>query len=205
MLLEAFFYSHLIVYLLSIVGLPFRPFSRILWDFSSRSPSFLPASAAVWCIRQVVLFLYPWIHLTKTPKRIAGTPFRPSKLGLVYTLLIHVLWLTSSIGLWALFTQATVKEVYAASESDVRVVVLILMVIYAGVFTAWSALMWLLSLRRSFAHFRYTSSVRDGGDLDDARHYLAPFRKTAVWAFASLPIFFGYAVLGFVSDPTPFG
>ena len=205
-------YSHLVVYLLSIVGLPFRPFSRILWDFSSRRPSFLPASAAVWCIRQVVLFLYPWIHLTNTPERIAGTPFRPSRLWLVYTLLIHVLWLTSSIGLWALFTQASVKQVlpYVSpafgpiTDPEDRVVVLILIVIYAGVFAASSALMWLLSLRRSLAHLRRMNSVRDGGDLDNARHYLAPFRKATVWAFASLPIFVGYAVLSLASDPTPF-
>lgn len=204
------FYSHVIVYVLSIVGLPFRPFSRILWDFSSQRPSFLPASAVVWCIRQVVLFLYPWIHLTEAHERIAGTP---SRLWLVNTLLIHVLWLTSSIGLWALFTLASVKVVLPyispafgpITDPEDRVVVLTLMVIYAGVFTAWSSLMWLLSLRRSLAHFfRYTSSGRDGGDLDDARHYLAPFRKATVWAFASLPIFFGYAVLSLTSDPTPF-
>ena len=205
------FYSHVIVYVLSIVGL-FRPFSQILWDFSSQRPSFLPASAFVWCIRQVVLFLYPWIHLTKAPERIAGTSFRPSWLWLVNTLLIHVLWLTSFIGLWALLTQASVKVALPyispafgpITDPEVRVVVLILMVIYAGVFTAWSSLMWLLSLRRSLAHFRYISSVRDGGDPDDARHYLAPFRKATVWAFATLPIFFGYVVLGLTSDPTPF-
>ncbi len=207
-------FSYVIIYLLSFVGLLIRAL-QTSWDFSCRrQPSSMPASAVVWCLRRAVLFLYPWIYpWDKSPGDVAGTPFRSPKSLLIHVLLVHTLWLTSSVGLWALFTLAAVKEVLPfispafgpITEPEFRVVVLILMVIYAGVFAASSALMWLLSLRRSLSHFRYMNSVRDGGDLDDARHYLAPFRKTAIWAFASLPIFFVYVVLAFAAAPTPFG
>ncbi len=199
------FFSYVIIYLLSFVGLLLRAL-QTSWDFSCRrQPSSMPASAVVWFIRQSVLFLYPWIHLTKTPGDVAGTPFRPSRLWLVYTLLIHVLWLTSSAGFWTYAALYEVVDFRTEGYSDNRPGVVIFIMIYLGVFAASSALMWLLSLLRSLVHLRRMNSVRDGGDLDDARHYLAPFRKTAVWAFASLPILFGWIVLASIADPTPFG
>ena len=66
---------------------------------------------------------------------------------------------------------------------------------YAGAFASWSSLMWFGSLRRSLAHFRHMNSVRDGGGIDDAGHYLAPFRKATGWAFATLPIYIGLLAL----------
>ena len=213
-LLLVTFFSHLIVYLLSFVGLLIRALQTSYDFLCRRQPSSMPASAVVWCLRRTVLFLYPWIYLwDKPPPDITRTPFRSPKSLLIHVLLVHTLWLTSSVGLWALSTLASVKEVLPfispafgpITDPEFRVVVLILMVIYAGVFAASSSLMWLLSLGGSLVHLRRMNSVRDGGDLDDARHYLAPFRKATVWAFASLPIFLGYAVLSLASHPYPFG
>ena len=140
----------------------------------------------------------------KPPGDVAGTPFGPSKSLLVYILLIHTLWLTSSVGFWTYAALYLVVQVLTEGFVDNRPAVIIFIMIYLGVFAAWSALMWLLSLRRSLADFRHMNSVRDGGDLDDAGYYFAPFRKTAAWAFASLPIFFVFVVLSFLADPFPF-
>lgn len=197
--------SHGIIYVLSIVGLLLIPFSRILWDFSSQRPSSLSASIVVWCLRRAVLFLYPWIHLWgKPPSDITRTPFGPTTFSLVYTLLVHILWLTSSVGFWTYVALYSIVQLLTEGFVDNRPALVIFIMIYLGVFAASSLLMWLLSLRGSLVHLWRMNSARDGGDLDDARHYLAPFRKATVWAFVSLPIFFGWIVLAFAADPTPF-
>ena len=174
--------SHIIIYLLSILGLLLRPF---------------------W--RQPVAFLYPWVRLTaETPDDITRTPLRPSRL-----LLIHTLWLSSSVGLWVGLTLFSVVSALNELFPDVfgldvyqlhglkmpAWIGYTVLAMYAGVFASWSSWMWLGSLRRSLAHFRHMNSVRDGGGLDDAEHYLAPFRNATGWAFATLPIYIGLVVL----------
>ena len=183
--------SHGIIYLLSIVGLLLRP----LW-------------------RQPVAFLYPWVRLTaETPDDITRTPFRPSRL-----LLIHTLWLSSSVGLWVVATLWGIVGALADIFPDVfgidvtqssrpyisgfqDWIYFIISAMYTGVFAYWSSLMWFGSLRRSLAHFRYMNSVRDGGGLDDVGHYLAPFRKATGWALPTLPIYIGLLVLTLVFYP----
>ena len=173
--------SHIIIYLLSIVGLLLRP----LW-------------------RQPVAFLYPWVRLTaETPDDITRTPLRPSRL-----LLIHTLWLSSSVGLWVGATLSlvvfTLNELFPdvfgleAAPPEMKIPALIgytVLGMYTGVFAYWSSLMWLGSLRRSLAHFRHMNSVRDDGGIDDTEHYWAPFRKATAWAFATLPIYIGLLAL----------
>ena len=176
--------SHIIIYLLSILGLLLRPF---------------------W--RQPVAFLYPWVRLTaETPDDITRTPLRPSRL-----LLIHTLWLSSSVGLWVGITLFLVVSAVAelfpdviglnATQHGVKIPAWIgatIAAMYAGAFASWSSLMWFGSLRRSLAHFRHMNSVGDGGRIDVAEHYLAPFRKATWWAFATLPIYIGLVVLIFI-------
>ena len=176
--------SHIIIYLLSILGLLLRPF---------------------W--RQPVAFLYPWVRLTaETPDDITRTPFRPSRL-----LLIHTLWLSSSVGLWVGITLFLVVSAVAelfpdviglnATQHGVKIPAWIgatIAAMYAGAFASLSSLMWFGSLRRSLAHFRHMHSVGDGGGIDVAEHYLAPFRKATWWAFATLPIYIGLGVLIFI-------
>ena len=176
--------SHGIIYLLSILGLLLRPF---------------------W--RQPVAFLYPWVRLSsETIDDITGTPFRPSRL-----LLIHTLWLSSSVGLWVgmalLMVVFTLAELFPdviglnATQHGVKIPAWIgatIAAMYAGAFASWSSLMWFGSLRRSLAHFRHMNSVGDGGGIDVAEHYLAPFRKATWWAFATLPIYIGLGVLIFI-------
>ena len=173
--------SHGIIYLLSILGLLLRPF---------------------W--RQPVTFLYPWVRLSsETIDDITRTPFRPSRL-----LLIHTLWLSSSVGLWVGATLSLVvftlnellPDVFGleAAPHELKIPALIgytVLGMYTGVFAYWSSLMWFASLRRSLAHFRHMNSVRDDGGIDDTEHYLAPFRKATAWAFATLPIYIGLLAL----------
>ena len=173
--------SHGIIYLLSIVGLLLRPF---------------------W--RQPVAFLYPWVRLSsETPDDIARTPFRPSRL-----LLIHALWLANSVILWVGMTLyilvIALNELFpdvfglAVVQHGLKIpawIGYIIVAMYTGVFASLSSLMWFGSLRRSLAHFRRMNSVRSGEDLDDAGHYLAPFRKATGWAFATLPIYIGLLAL----------
>ena len=204
LLLIAFF-SYVIIYLLSFVGLLLRALQTSYFS-CRRQPSSMPASAVVWCLRRTVLFLYPWIYLwDKPPPDITRTPFGSTTFSLVYTLLIHMLWLTSSVGFWTYAALYSLAQFRAEGFVDNRPGLVIFVMIYLGVFAASSSLMWLLSLRGSLVHLWRMNSVRDGGASDDARHYLAPFRKTTVWAFASLPILFGLIVLAFAADPTPFG
>ena len=183
------FGSHGIIYLLSIVGLLLRPF---------------------W--RQPVGFLYPWVRLSaKTPHDISRTPFSPSSL-----LLIHMLWLTSSVGLWVgyslyvsvlalntLFPDTVGLEVQMRHGLRVPLwMAHAILAMYAGVFASWSSWMWVRSLRLSLAHYRRINGVRDGGGLVDPGHYFAPFKRAAVWAYATLPIFIGLIVVGiFVAPP----
>lgn len=204
LLLVALF-SHVLIYVLSFVGLLLRAL-QTSWDFlCRRQPSSMPASVVVWCLRRAVLFLYPWVYpWDKPPPDITRTPFRSPKSLLTHVLLVHMLWLTSSVGFWNSAALYLVMQNLTEGFSDNRPGVVIFIMIYLGVFAASSALMWLLSLCRSLVHLRRMNSVRDGGVSDDARHYLAPFRKTTVWAYASLPILFGWIVLAFVADPTPF-
>ena len=205
------FGSHGLIYLLSIVGILLRPLSRILWDLSRRQPSSLPASAAVWCVRQFVVFIYPWLHLGgKTPSGIARTPFRPSRL-----LLIHMLWLTSSVGFWV--GHSLYLSVIALNDLFPDIVGLkanliygarvpvwmadTILAVYASVFALLMSWIWLGSLRRSLAHFRHMNSVGNGDYINAAGHYLAPFQKATGWAFASLPIYIGLGVVGFLTAP----
>ena len=194
--------SHVVIYLLSIVGLLLRPFSRILWDFSRRRHSSLAASA--------VVFLYPWIHLWgKPPRDITRTPFRPSKL-----LLIHTLWFINSVGLWVASTLAALvgalnelfPDVLGLDVYDLHGLKMpawigfTVLGMYTGAFALWSSLVWFGSLRRSLAHFKYMNGVEFSGDFDDtghywASHYWAPFRKATKWAFMTLPIYIGLLVL----------
>ena len=191
------FGSHGLIYFLSIVGLLLRPFSRNLWNFSSRQPSSLPASAVVWCVRQPVVFLYPWMRLTaETPGDFTRTPFRPSRL-----LLIHALWLINSVGFWVGITLFHVVSALNEVFPDVVGLKVLMMhglkvpawmvftvlAMYAGVFALWSSLTWLGSLRRSLAHFRHMNSEGNGGDPDDAGHYLAPFRRATGWPSLHCP------------------
>ena len=176
--------SHIIIYLLSIVGLLLRPF---------------------W--RQPKAFLYPWVRLySETLEDVTRTPFRPSRL-----LLIHTLWLSSSVGLWVGITLFLVVSAVAelfpdviglnATQHGVKIPAWIgatIAAMYAGAFASWSSLMWFGSLHRSLAHFRHMNSVGDGGGIDVAEHYLAPFRKATWWAFATLPIYIGLGVLIFI-------
>ena len=176
--------SHIIIYLLIILGLLLKPF---------------------W--RQPVAFLYPWVRLTaETLEDVTRTPFRPSRL-----LLIHTLWLSSSVGLWVGITLFLVVSAVAelfpdviglnATQHGVKIPAWIgatIAAMYAGAFASLSSLMWFGSLRRSLAHFRRMNSVRSGEDIDDAGHYLAPFRKATWWAFATLPIYIGLGVLIFI-------
>ena len=181
--------SHGVIYLLRMVGLMVRPF---------------------W--RHPVAFLYPWVRLlSESPSDISKTPFRPSKL-----LLIHMLWLTSSVGLWVghslYFSVLALNDLFpdivgleVTLRHGLRVplwMAYITLAIYAGVFALWSSLMWIGSMRRSLAHFRHMNSIENGENIDDAGLYLAPFRKATGWAFAALPIYIGLAVVGiFVAPP----
>ena len=198
------FFSYVIIYLLSFVGLLLRALETSYFS-CRRQPSSMPASAVVWCLRRTVLFLYPWVYLWDRPSPdITRTPFGPTTFSLVYTLLIHMLWLTSSVGFWTYAALDSIVQFLTEGYADNRPGVVIFIKIYLGVFAASSSLMWLLSLGGSLVHLWRMNSVRDGGASDDARHYLAPFRKATVWAFVSLPILFGWIVLAFVADPTPF-
>ena len=179
--------SHGIIYLLSIVGLLLRPF---------------------W--RRPVTLLYPWVFLTKPLDDIAKTPFRPSNF-----LLIHALWLTSSVSLWVGFTLYGV--VIALNEIIPDVVGLdphtqwgmrvpawlglSIEAMYLGLFASLSSWMWLRSLRSSRAQFRRMNGVKDDGGHVGVVHYLAPFRKATIWATAALPIFIGLLVLDIVMFP----
>ena len=202
--------SHGLIYLLSIVGMLLRPFSRLLLGFSVREPSSLPASIVMWCVRNLAVLLYPWMHLwTPSPSDIARTPFRPSKL-----LLIHSLWLFSSVGLWVGFILylavlalaylfRNVLEIdprtYDTNTHPAGTVVIFL---YLAVFAAWSSWVWIRSLHRSRVHYESVTSVDKAGGRDDAGHYLSPFRNATVWAFATLPIMLGGAILALAAwDP----
>ena len=101
LLLVALF-SHVLIYVLSFVGLLLRALQTSYDFLCRRQPSSMPASAVVWCLRRTVLFLYPWIYLwDKPPPDITRTPFRsPKSLARIHVLLVHMLWLTSSVGLW---------------------------------------------------------------------------------------------------------
>ena len=180
--------SHGIIYLLSIVGLLLRP----LW-------------------RQPVALFYPWVYLFKTPEGSTRTPFSPSSL-----LFIHALWLLSSVGLWVGITLFGLVSVLNELFPDVFGLDLFMMwgmrvpawlgfiisAMYTGVFASLSSWMWLRSLRSSLAHFGRMNGVGNGGgSLDDAGHYLAPFRKATAWASATLPIFIGLIVLDVAMFP----
>lgn len=176
--------SHGTIFLLSIVGLLLRP----LW-------------------RQPIALIYPWVWLTaENPDDIARTPLRPSRL-----LFIHMLWFTSSVGLWVGFTLIWLVRVLNELFPDVfgldpffmwgmnvsAWLGLSVEAMYMGAFASWSSWTWVRSLRSSLVHFRRMN----GGDLDDAGHYLAPFRKATAWAYATLPIFIGVVVLDIIMFP----
>ena len=180
--------SHGIIYLLSIVGLLLRPF---------------------W--RQPVAFLYPWVGLSfETHGDITKTSFSFSSL-----LLIHMLWLTSSVGLWVglslYFSVLALNELFPGvvgleviMQHGLRVpawMVSTVLAMYAGVFASVSSLMWLGSLRRFLTNFRRMNSARDGEVIDDAGHYFSPFRKATAWAFATLPIYIGLVVVVVIIAP----
>lgn len=179
--------SHGIIYLLSIVGLLLRPF---------------------W--RRPVAFLYSWVYLFKSPGGSARTHFSLSGL-----LLIHALWLLSSVGLWVGVTLSGLVSVLNELFPDLfgldpffmwgmRVPAWLgisIETVYVGAFAALSSWMWLRSLRSSLAHFRLTNDIENRGSLDDARHHLAPLRKATAWASATLPILIGLIVLDIVMFP----
>ncbi len=182
-----FFGSHTIIFLLSMVGLLLRPFSR-----------------------QPVALLYPWVRLSaENPDDISETPFRPSRL-----LLVHTLWFMSSVVVWVGLTliclDIVLNELFPSlvdiedySVYGMRVSASIgytILAMYASVFALWSSRMWVRSLSQSLAYYRRMNGVRDGG-LDDPGHYLAPFRKTSKWAIATWPLLFGFGVLAFTMFP----
>ena len=173
--------SHAIIMFLRITGLLLRPF----WQ-------------------QPVALLYPWVYMWGDPPRdLARTPFRPSKL-----LLIHTLWFTSSVGLWVglslimlgltfayLFPGISGIERHRSDGTEVGLPFGLLLVMWFVIFAVWSSRMWLDSLRRSLAHFRHMKEGGNDGGCDGAEHHLAPFRKSTKWAFATLPIYIGWAAL----------
>ena len=180
--------SHGVIFLLSIVGLLLRP----LW-------------------RQPIAVFYPWVRLTaENPDDIARTPLRPSRL-----LFIHMLWFTSSVGLWVGITLfglvRILNELFPAVFGLDPFVMWGMKVpawlgfsieaMYTGAVASLSSWMWARSLRRSLAHYRRMNGIEHGGGVDDAGHYLAPFRKATVWAYATLPIFIGFAVLDIIMFP----
>ena len=134
------FFSYVIIYLLSFVGLLLRAL-QTSWDFSCRrQPSSMPASAVVWCLRRTVLFLYPWVYLwDRPPPDITRTPFGSTTFSLVYTLLIHMLWLTSSVGYWTSDALYSIVQVRTEGFVDNRPAIVIFLMIYLGVFAASSS------------------------------------------------------------------
>ena len=140
------------------------------------------------------------------PRDLVRTPFRPSKL-----LLIHMLWFTSSVGLWVGMSLFLVAHAFATlfpgiagiDSSNDRTSPLAFPVIltYTGSFAVWSSWIWIRSLRRSLASFRHANNVGNSGGSDDPGHYLAPFKSATRWAFGTPPIYIGLAVLGFFFFP----
>lgn len=209
--------SHVLIYLLSIVGILLRPFSRFLWIPFGRQPSSLLASAAVWCVRLPIVLLYPWMHLwTPTPNNMDRTPLGSLSIALMYILLIHTLWLTSSIGIMVSHQLIQAVIGFAVLFPDLASIHIrgdefwgwppfLVESSYVGFFTIWSSWMWYGSLRRALAHFRREKSAGYSGDRGDAGLYLMPFRKATWWAFATLPNFFVILVFQLLTHPAPFG
>lgn len=146
----------------------------------------------------------------QSPSDITGTHYRPSKL-----LLIHALWLMSSVVIWVgvtlftldialneLFPDLVGIEDYGTYGMRVSAPIgYTILAVYSGASATWTSWMWIRSLHRSLAHFRCMNGVRDGGVIDDSGHHLAPFRKATGWAIATWPLLLGYGVLTFVMFP----
>ena len=192
--------THGVLILLAVFGILLKPFAGRL-----------QTSTIVWPLRHLSRLLFPWIYLCgESPAAISETPFRPSRL-----LLIHALWLFSSVGLWTAGTLFHIGAVFAALFPDVLGITVrhnnltsgemaagyAILAFSFGIFAVWSFTVWLRSLRRSSDHFQYVRNVENHVRVDDPDQYLAPFKRATLWSFASLPIYFVIAVLSLALFP----